>query len=545
MKRARLSSLANIPYNTNDGGAWLKKALDPAELNVDVIGMPDANTNPRTVLNYQMQADVPIPDAGTYVPTSVASYDATLYLYQNPIIFGMSSCFPSGSRDPISSPMYVNFKDGTVSFNGDCAPRTVTYYLNDQIEGSSYHEKLSNLKKYCQRYRMIYGGTQCIPACSDMFDSGTIEATQQIYNPENTFSGDAVYLPKSEEPDGINKPEDIKDLVSWYTYCQTIKNPKRRQVFNENDFPDTNNAIQNPSSLFCRYKEGCYMPLKIKNPANHVYLNSEDRCVNSAPLIMSSEAFWYIKKAATNDVFNYQNYTTAIINMTYDAATASFKPTSNPLSEGYSLMTSTIYIKCFSKTGIPIWLVFSDEQKRGTAPQTNYVDEGSTLTFNMPQGPQDIYQKAEPFYSYEKTLPSYENLDVKRVQYVSFVNTTMPVNSLQPKIAFEPFTVLPSPESNIGIINFKSVAIQASIRLIFRMGFEFAITAGGVYSPFKRKAPRFDQKAINAYISAIHNMRDAFYGDAATSGGHGEYSERIMDLVTGNQGGTWYGRVAV
>ena len=82
MKRS-FSNISDFQYNTNDGGAWLRKALDPAELAVEVIGMPDTNTNARTILNYQSQFDIPPPDPDSYIATSVAGYDANLYLYQN------------------------------------------------------------------------------------------------------------------------------------------------------------------------------------------------------------------------------------------------------------------------------------------------------------------------------------------------------------------------------------------------------------------------------------------------------------------------------
>lgn len=45
-KRDRLE-ISSYPYNTLNGGKWLKKALDPADTDVDVVGFPDTETVPR------------------------------------------------------------------------------------------------------------------------------------------------------------------------------------------------------------------------------------------------------------------------------------------------------------------------------------------------------------------------------------------------------------------------------------------------------------------------------------------------------------------
>lgn len=522
MKRS-FNNISDFPYYTNDGGAWLRKALDPAELAVEVIGMPDTNTNPRTILNYQSQFDIPPPDSDSYIPTTVSSYDANLYLFQDPIIFGMAVSYPQGTLSPLISDIKFSFDQLSFELPTGTAPRTVTVFTNDQIEGNTYQEKRTNFSKYCQRYRMIYGGVQGIPACSEMFDSGTIEATQQIFNPENTVTSDIARW--------RGEPSTFTGSVLRNTmpaYEQASNKTSRKQTYRPNDFPDSGVAIQNPSSLYCRYKEGVYMPYKIKNPVIHPYLNSEESTLIEAPYIMTGLVAWQAYNSTAGLKTGW---------LDYDPETRKF---STPLSGSLSPHDATqvlFWIKCYSKTGIPFWIVAQCEGEGG-------------LTMGYPNS---------FIYSFPETIPAYQTgtpivdeigdrdpLDETRYhRWTLYVANAVLGKNTDDYYSSEAIRVLPNPETNIGVINFKSIAVQASIRLIFRLGFEFMITAGGVYSPFKHKPPKYDQKAIDSYVSATHNMRDAFYGDAATSAGHQEYSTRILDLVSGNTGTGWYGQVAV
>lgn len=523
MKRS-FSNISDFPYNTNDGGAWLRKALDPAELAVEVIGMPDTNTNARTILNYQSQFDIPPPDPDSYIATSVAGYDANLYLYQNPIIFGMSVSYPQGTTNPLMTAVNFDFSNLSFILPVGTAPRTVTVYMNEQIEGTTYEEKRKNFTKYCQRYRMIYGGVQGIPACSDMFDSGTIEATQQIFNPENSIASDFAD-PRGSSDDNYGSisalSHTLPDVIS------ATGKTSRKQTYRPNDFPDNGVAIQNPSSLYCRYKEGVYMPYKIKNPVIHPYLNSEEYTLIESPYVVTSLAIAQI--IDSNGIKSSW--------MDYDPATRMFKAGNYSELNPSNASAVLFWIKCYTKTGIPFWFVAKCDCNDRTISYPN------SYTFEFPELA-NAWQTGTPL-QYQEFFDNVQTpTSATRIYSLTIANAELGPNS-EDKFSSEPFKVLTSPEANIGVINFKSIAVQASIRLIFRLGFEYMIVAGGVYSPFKHKAPKYDQKAIDSYVSATHNMRDAFYGDAATSAGHQEYSTRILDLVAGNAGSGWYGLVGV
>lgn len=497
-KRIREESSSSYPYSTLNGGKWLKKALDPADVDVDVVGFPDTETVPRVILNYQMQQDIPIPDMGTYITTTTNAYDAELYLFQNPLIFGVSASFPQSTRDIAGTTIHVNFSSGYFNIDSMCAPRTVSVYMNDQIEGKGIEEKLVNFKKYCQRYRMIYGGVQAIPACSAMFDSGTIEATQQVFSPE-TINAGGVMLPTG----GLDS------------------NVYRLQVFNENDFPTSGVAIQNPTSLYCRYKEGMYMPYKIRNPLVHTFKSAEEKTLVKCPYFVSNQAFWVIDDYETPGQHTNGNFV-------YNAESHQFQRAQADVYHARSGYTR-FYLKCYSKTGIPFWMMLY--WKNNVTP-SEPADDAATIKL-----PELI-----PVYPTASELMHGDNWSLSIIPCVGEIQ---PVTSTGYDWTIDHVMNLTTSDSTLGAVFFKSIGVQASVRLIFRMGVEFMITAGGVYSPFKHKAPKFDQLAINTYIRTIHGMRDAFYGDAAESG-HAEYAAQILDIANGgNQGAGWYGRVSL
>lgn len=551
-KRRKISSsgaiTVNTPYSSNNGGRWLKKALDPADIDVELMGMPDTATNARAVLNYQMQADIPIPDQDTYIPTSVSSYDADLYVFQNPLIYGISVSYPQGTKDPSSGTIVCDFIHGKMTLSAGTAPRTVNVFVNDQIEGSNFYSKIANFTKYCQRYRMIYGGVQGIPACSALFDSGTIEATQQIFSPENSQISDLVKNRNINDPGipdhllGANQAGFLGNAPN-FSFSNDGKIYKK-QKFNLNDFPDSGNSIQNPAALYCRYKEGVYMPYKIRNPLVHEYLNSEERAVFEAPFVMTNQVYW----AAGLDNSGTQSAISGSCD--YDPATRTYSCLNIPSNDFTGCTQMSFFVKCFLKTGVPFWLRITQGAKikdSNTVSVLGYATSVNPKAISLPQLING-YENTAGVYSTSDYTSNTDNQVTTNYEIWTTVRAFNATYGTNDEITQYPMYSLPFYDSNIGVINFKSIGIQASIRLIFRLGFEFMITAGGVYSPFKHKAPKYDARAISSYIKACHNMRDAFHGDAATPEGHLDYTRNINAITSStvsNAGSSWYGRVSV
>lgn len=535
MSKRKISYISNIPYSTNDGGRWLRKALDPADTDVDIIGMPDTATNSRTVLNYQMQADIGVPDQDTYVTTNVSSYDADLYLYQNPIVFAMAASFPQGTKDPSTGAIIADWYNLTLTLAPNTAPRTVNIIMNDQIEGTTFNEKAVNFKNYCQRWRMIYGGVQGIPACSALFDSGTIEATQQIFNPEEFSTANVK---------GFGENKDIltpnSNLANVRTDVHTAKNKIFNvQRFNKADFPDSGNAIQNPAALYCRYKEGVYMPYKIRNPLVHNYINSEEIAVFESPYVMTNTVLLVVDGGDQSDqTVKYCGY------MDYNPSTRQFTVTGGRPSNLTFVGQVSFYIRCYTKTACPFWLVLHAQNTlaNNTPDYLNQHEESPPRSFNLPTELVNYCTDKKLLYVANHYTANNQNKTGETWAFIE--NADMNANTF---ISESPSISLPFKDTNVGVINFRSIGIQAAIRLVFRMGFELMVTAGSVYSPFKHKAPKYDEKAITNYIKACHNMRDAFLGNAATPEGHSEYSANMNNIVSSinNPGSGWYGRVSI
>lgn len=500
-KRLRtLETLGNLPYTTIDGGRWLKKALDPADIDVEIAGLPDTTTNARTVLNYQFQGDIPLPSPSTYDSNVIQSYDVDFYVYQNPILFGMSVSRPAGLKNLGGGLALRFYPNGEIGIPEGYSPVTVQCFENSQIEGDNQNTKIENLEKYCQKYRMIYGGVQCIPACSALFDSGTIEATQQIFSP---------------------KRDNVANVIDNSPNLNTVNTIFHCQTFNPNDFPDEGSSIQNPTTLYCRYKEGLYMPYKIRNPLVYEYRSSEDSCVNSSPFVITNEisASIYYNEGNPSEL-------STTTELDYNPATRKFEPIGTTYN--HTTWAVTWRIGCYSKTGVKFYLIVEMKVEHGTELPSQLI----TLPSVIPSYPALIQNS--PIGTTNVKINTYNALET--------------TSSGEYRITKS----LPYQECNVGIICFRSVGLQATIRVIFRMGIEMMITAGGIYSPFKHKAPKYDQKALSSYVRTTHCMRDAFLGNAATPEGHVEYANQLALMVASDEGTTvsnlgssWYGRVSV
>ena len=512
-KRVRtLETLGSLPYTTIDGGKWLKKALDPADIDVEINGLPDTTTNPCCVLNYQFQGDIPVPHSTTYVANTTQSYDVDFYVFQNPITLGMSVSRPAGTKNPVGvglSKTESASRAGAFTLPPGYSFATVQVFENPQIEGNTKNEKLDSLERYCQRHRMIYGGVQCIPACSALFDSGTIEATQQIFSPEEKNINDNLITRKSGS--GVNTvyTDQVEDKVHL---CQH---------FEPNDFPDEGSSIQNATALYCRYKEGLYMPYKIRNPLIHNYKGSEQRIFTEAPYVITDQIYYRGEK----------NQAVVLLAGIIDPETNTVYCPDNDVT------IDDVFITCYTKSGIPfkISMKWADVPSSFTFPDILPAYKSNNILKLDAAG---NGTSESPFYHIEGG--NFGTAEMGRT------NAEVTVN--------KDYTVcdIPCTESNVGIICFRSIGLQASIRVIFRFGLEMMITAGGVYSPFKHKAPKYDQKALNSYIRAVHNMRDAFLGNAATPEGHALFAAHVAAIAAAdesayvsNQGSRWYGAVSV
>ena len=607
MSYKKLWTGVNAPYNTVEGGKWLSKALDPSSIRTDVGGLPDTNSANVCVLNYQTQDNISPLDVSTTaaVNAEYTSYDADLLLYQHPIYMGCSASYLSDTSDPSSGAMSIDAgytgitiaagnptytcgaaNEGafSVSFtpadsfsSAVFAPRTVSLIRNEQIPGRTYTDQQEQMADFCQRYRMIYGGTQVIPACSDNYNSGTIEACQQVFNAGQ--SSITTFDSKKSGNDRLRSFQPTDDLQSMR--AGDIGKQASLLVFNDDDFPNSSDIVQNPQGLLCRYREGVFMPYKIVNPLNHPYLVAEEKKLISAPFwVTGASAVFYT--AATIANHDYQQIPVDQASwepLVWDRATNSFRDshTGNNFTHPYSTnFMGWVAIHCVSFLGLPFKRIYympsvkglqvgQQVQLQGQEALTQLA-AGNIVTIHATYNTDGALgvEGSESRYAFD-TLPmgtmmpvggavgttykaNAEGVATNILNIVDNAGNSLPgktqiivanrVELIQTTAARETDElnfvdngcVFPQ-HSRIGVINFRSISTTAGMKMLLRLGTEITLTSGTIYSMFKHRSPSYDEAAIKAYLRCIHEMKDAYFGDAASEAGHDEYAATIRAMV--------------
>lgn len=632
----------NSPFNTVEGGKWLSKALDPASIRTDVGGLPDTNSSNVCVLNYQTQDaitpyDVTLTSGAGESNAEYTSYDADLLLYQHPIYLGCSASYLSDTADPaigkftiyggttsvkidqhgavsnfaITSTDYENygifFSQSNPFAPNTFGPRTISLIKNEQIPGRTYVDQQAQMIKFCQRYRFIYGGAQVIPSCSDNYNSGTVEACQQVFN-----AGESVANNIKINQSNTDSLKDFTPAMSNDDTRSFVTSQVKVLNFNDNDFPTSSDIVQNPQGMLARYREGVFIPYKMVNPLNHPYLTAEEQKVINSP-------FWITgAKAKLYKTGNNANYTNHLITkfpsgdagdwttMVWDRQRNGF--VLNPVPKTPCFM-GWLALECVSYLGIGFNILFY-------LPSANAVPKDSILYFqgSFHEGQDDplgsvagdagctfyvtsSYSSEDPL-SYDGSirrnayntpavaLPMSINKCIKITIGVA-EESTSGITAFGTMSANNVFTPLPGiyslsvanrvtvnqdneanktlegnfnngeitfpQHSRIAVVNFRSISTTAGMKMLIRLGNEITLSSGTIYSMFKHRSPTYDEQAIKSYLRCVHEMKDAFYGDAASDEGHDKYAEMIRSLVwqtptedfTTAQGAAFSGQISV
>lgn len=614
MSVAALWQGVNIPFSSVEGGKWLSKALDPASIRTDVGGLPDTNSANVCVLNYQTQ-DAIVPydvslTEGNISNAEYTSYDADLYLYQHPIYLGCSASYLSDTTNPAEGK--ITFRGGTTKITvvkqeqqaatltlsiGESnrseigifftqansfaspvfSPRTVSLIKNEQIPGRTYTDQQETMSAFCQRYRVIYGGAQIIPSCSDNYNSGTLEACQQVFNSGESVTAN-IDEANSSESSLINfTPASGVDDVSRYVTKQA-----KMLNFNNNDFPNSSDIVQNPQGLLTRYREGVFVPYKIVNPMNHPYLTAEEQKVISAP-------FWITGAYAkiyntTNEAGGQGSITKHKITefpsgnndwteMVWDRKLNAFLlPEAQFNNNVKALIAGWYVLKCVSYIGVHYNILIYMPSLAQAAGTDVYKVIGSGATRALANGDQIVFSsyyttdtalsidgapsrrafntaplgtfilsegsglkittggrtfQITDWQSNGATKPSVTNISMANritVNQNNLANLTLEGNRDTGMVTFPQ-------HSRIAVVNFRSISTTAGMKMLLRIGNEITLSSGTIYSMFKHRSPAYDEQAIKSYLRCIHEMKDAFYGDAASDEGHDKYAEMIRTLV--------------
>ena len=553
---------------SEEGRKWLWKALNPADPGTAAIGIPTGQSNNISTLNYQSQYDITAPPG---VTSAYPSFDCDLYLNHNPVIFGTAISYPSGSMDlsgvgtfEINTTIDTARKEVTVKITPDDIPdkpvamRTVQQLTNSQIDPRAFQYSNSLASKrvlysqIIQKARLSYGSAHVIPTCSDLNNGGLITACQQVCEPKESMI---------DETNGIH-------LLSY----------------NENDFPNIEDTIQNPQMYSARYNDGCYMPYKIRDPFNNDYVASEREMTCRAPYVVTgvsllvADQFGKVEGGVFTRTETAQatNYTVRQVPMTLTQATDSTMftieaTTSTALSGGNTAqnMSNVLAIRfdvcnLIGQRGY-FYVSLNDETKKNATSTaygfSNIISNATSSTsykqmsnmFNGPfaegmsgdftvgqleaanNGPlwQSMFQ-GKQWFRIPRLITAWDaqgtgaSQNPMGIQWVSVDTTLTSLSSLK---ALTRGTIPDMLEKQMCTVHMTGVSATAPIKLIMRMGVEILLTASSLYSPFKYISPEYDESAIKSYLRCTRAMRDAYYANAGGIGGQAEFIRAMTDLV--------------
>lgn len=553
---------------SEEGRKWLWKALNPADPGTAAIGIPTGQSNNISTLNYQSQYDITAPPG---VTSAYPSFDCDLYLNHNPVIFGTAISYPSGSMDlsgvgtfEINTTVNEAEKKVTVKITPDDIPdkpvamRTVQQLTNSQIDPRAFQYSNSLASKRVlysqaiQKARLSYGAAHVIPTCSDLNNGGLITACQQVCEPKESMI---------DETNGIH-------LLSY----------------NENDFPNIEDTIQNPQMYSARYNDGCYMPYKIRDPFNNDYVSSEREMTCRAPYVVTGVSLLVADQFGTVEggVFtrsttaNATNYTVRQVPMTLTQATDSTMftieaTTSTAITEGDIAATKSNVLairfdvcNLIGQRGY-FYVSLNDESKNeldsksygfssiisNDTSSTSYKQlsnmfngpfvEGLSGRFTAGQlkaetnGPlwKSMFQGKQWFHL-PRLITAWDTQGLGAsqnpvgIQWVSVDTTLTSLSSLK---ALTRGTIPDMLEKQMCTVHMTGVSSTAPIKLIMRIGVEILLTSSSLYSPFKYISPEYDESAIKSYLRCTRAMRDAYYANAGGIGGQAEFIRAMTDLV--------------
>ena len=540
--------MSYYPWETQDGQKWLAKALDPAGMqSVDVKGLPDQESNNVVVLNYQSQYAISPPNMFGVSGNDASTYESEIFLYQDPIVFGTAASYPTGTFDPLHDNFEVDVHFGSTHTNANITskvlpritfkstgllfPRTCQRFINSQLDGAvDIGQAYKALTSFAQRHRVIYGACQLVPTCSYQDNSGTISVSQQ------PFVGDCL-----NHAVASGKITNDKSTIAELGTARSTQ--YSRMIYNEVDFPDTEDNIRNPASLLTRFYEGSYIPYKLKNPFQEDFINSSDAVNSIAP-------FWVIGAGYM------PTGSTSYSPMDWDVASKSF---TTPMAAGSN---DRVYCTCqrikltlMSRTGAIKEIVFIQND---VSPAVEGTTNDYYLTYDLTS------QAILSSISTQPKLLSDDNSDyvTKALTHVKDDATTETVSDKlviyrtgiqDAKTGWnEDVPRARLPTSNIAACLCKAMNMKGNITLLFRMGVEIVVTGSSTYSPFNHRSPAYDESAIKSYLRVIHGMSDAFYGNSATDYFHNSYYNYIIGQLYhpdytvdyANRGSYWRGVVS-
>lgn len=558
LKRLRTEEVAQkaglTAYETEEGRRWLWKALNPNDTATASVGVPADKTHNISALNYQSQYDIAAPPG---VTAAFPSYDVDLYLNHNPVVFGTSVAYPSGTMDlsqvgsfQVSVQASQDGNSYAVKMIPDDAPmkpvglRTVQQLFNSQIDPRvfSYSNSLASRRllysQLTQKAKLTYGGALVIPTCSDLNNGGLITACQQVCEPKVSMVDNAngIYL----------------------------------NSYELNDFPDVEDTIQNPQMYSARFIDGCYMPYKMRDPFNMEYKASEREITNRAPYSVTGVSVLSVSGltdttgvlATTAAATNFTTYQTPmtfipnandsgfVLSATVPAPVDSAdKITKNPVlgfrfdvvnylgQRGYFYLTLNNEYSYVADTVSTVIQGPSHQNRNTSKIFKGLVVEGVsgiyTANFATDTWWTDSTIGNGDYIRIPEILTAWDTQGTGYTQNplgIQWVSTDVTAGAA-PNTALARGTMPDMLEFQMCTVHMTGCSSTAPIKLILKVGIEILLTSGSPYSPFKFISPKYDESALKSYLRCTRAMRDAYFANAGGMGGQAEFIKALSDLI--------------
>lgn len=564
-KRARLSTEESKraglhAWETNDGRRWLMKSLNPNDVAITSTGIPTLASHNISVLNWQGEFTAGVPT----LSANISSYDTTMYLYQHPVIFGMSASRPQGTidlreaqgrleltYDLANKRIVLSIAEG--SNQSDFALSTCKQYLNKQLDPTIF--KLSNtvsgrsdlFASLSQKSRICYGGATIIPTCSDENNSGSLAVCQQVFNPRRSV---------------------VPNYPSFGLW-----------TYDERDFPDTSDTVQNPQMYYGRYQDGAYVPYKLVNPSDAEYVNSENKIITRAPYYVSKITLIGhrpgdkgIIEIKTGDFNNNTTEDDQVRGQKFYFDISSYMGGTDQDPAYPGIIGVRFYVMLYTgqsgfftitkvaeKAGLDTPIFTTEDGTttvstivKVTATDTPYM-EGTTLAAATSATAYDFldsttvtrFIQMPALITASNTQGSLDTDNPDGTWYVSQDDGY----SIDPSYITP---ICPYNGSRLAVIHMSGISSTAPIKMILRYGVEILLTASSIYSPFRFMSPKYDESAIKSYARCIRTMKDAYFANAGSTIGQVDFVNKILnmletdapdDLRVMNQGGQWTGVV--
>ena len=560
LKRLRTEEVAKkaglTAYETEEGRRWLWKALNPNDTATASVGIPADKTHNISALNYQSQYDIAAPPG---VTAAFPSYDVDLYLNHNPVVFGTSVAYPSGTMDlsqvgSFQISIQANAADNsfTVLMKPDDAPmkptglRTVQQLFNSQIDPRvfSYSSSLASRRllysQLTQKAKLTYGGALVIPTCSDLNNGGLITACQQVCEPKVSMvdSANGIYL----------------------------------NSYELNDFPDVEDTIQNPQMYSARFIDGCYMPYKMRDPFNMEYKASEREITNRSPYSVTGVSVITVS-GLTDDLGTIKSTAEATHFSTYQTP-MNFVPNANdtgfvlsakvpaPNDSAGKIADAKSPVLAFRFDVVNYlgqrgyFYISLNNEFLGTENTNSTIIQStghnSRETSEIFKGPVTEGISGEHAANFANaawwTTSTIANGDYIKIPEILTAWNTQGTGYTQNPLGLQwestDVTVGAVPNSALArgtmpdMLEFQMCTVHmtgcsstAPIKLILKIGIEILLSAGSPYSPFKFISPKYDESALKSYLRCTRAMRDAYFANAGGMGGQAEFIKALSDLI--------------